>query len=633
MKKKVLFVLAVTTVLVLAFSAVAMAKYAGAFNRGGAGNDADALVGYLSWDNANAIYARDTGLSSPQSTIHGGYNTTSVKCAVCHSPHRATADDASTGYNSIEDHHLTNAGSCLNCHTTWGAGGSAKKIEAAEVAADRGPHHGLDCTMCHGGIHGGGASKFYMMDAWMLGGDSDTAIETAVANGNWSIGEGSPWASAPTSSGRNWARTNFLPLPASGVTNFGTDTVTETIDGVSRTWATNTTGYGYWWVNGDGRYWIGTGAEVARPVPAATATSRAKPAGVSGLAFSAAKAMATGYTCARCHENSHFAVNRWGYAEDHEVRQSTPSASLPITGHGTGAWMHDGGNPSCSPCHPDGAAGGYRLVTDSVGSGGWGDPTTGTGAAPATAAAYGCDQCHDMVGKATDSTAWPHGNRAIDVYEWSRPGAPGTAAVKTVKTLSTTSHNIWMYSYDIGVPGLTTNTQWEGTYNMPNLNGMTQAQWDALPAGPATTPGTQAYYEDLAADAEGNANGSRYLLATNGNPNYWNADFKVIENAVANTASNPGVINDSTCLKCHIAIDGRSVLSRTGTTATTPVNPGGASSHHHYFIDKDGKLSFISESGNSWNIGTEITDANGAVSDLDGQSHYIGHAQLIYLFK
>jgi hypothetical protein len=380
---------------------------------------------------------------------------------------------------------------------------------------------------------------------------------------------------------------------------------TFTADAAAATTNADKTGNGLWWINGDGRYDGGT----KRPVPAGSNTATIKPNGVNDIAYGAAKAMATGYTCAQegCHVNSHFAVNTWGYAEEHEVRGTNPAVEAAITGHGTGAWGHAGGQPSCAPCHPGGASGGYRINTD----GKWGDPDAGL--SPRTAMAFGCDQCHDMVGKATDSTAWPHGNRDIDVYEWSRPGGIPNPLSKTTKTLRTGSrNNLWMYAHSIGVPATEVGTQWEGNYDMTFETAM--GPDGAFGGGDDNpTPGEE---------AEANANGSRYLVSTGGNEAYWQGDFSVIEDGIEQSASNPGVVNDAICLKCHIPIDTASKAAANNGGDPLPLNPGGASSHHHYFINKDGKPATIPEEGNSWKVGTEETEG-----------HYTGHAQLIYLFK
>jgi hypothetical protein len=81
--KKALIVLVLAAALVFAFSGVAFAKYAGyGYNIDGTNH-----VGYLSWDGAVFANPAQAGQSP-----HGGYTANTVKCAVCHSAHRAATD-------------------------------------------------------------------------------------------------------------------------------------------------------------------------------------------------------------------------------------------------------------------------------------------------------------------------------------------------------------------------------------------------------------------------------------------------------------------------------------------------------------------------------------------------------------
>lgn len=83
----------------------------------------------------------------------------------------------------------------------------------------------------------------------------------------------------------------------------------------------------------------------------------------------AMKALATGYVCSPCHGNSTFAVATRGYASEISVDSTVTMA----TGHPSAAAQFYGHAPTC-------------------------------------------EKCHDLVGVATGSTAFPHANRGIDVY-------------------------------------------------------------------------------------------------------------------------------------------------------------------------------------------------------------------------
>ena len=403
MKKRTLIVVALAIVLALSFTTIATAKYAGAF-RGETTSTAGTAIkdeahGYLSWDGANTLWKANTGSLTDQVTAHGGYQTSSVKCAACHSAHRAAA--APVG----QDWHLTMGnGTCTNCHATWGGGGAKKVIEWANPnggtanpgMANGGPHNSFNCTRaCHtGGIHGDSSSDYNGVNAFLLGADKDAAIAAALAAGNVS---------------------NNLA-------------------------ATGTTGAG-WFVGG-------TTGTPANGEPAV---------GTNDVQFAAAKAMATGYTCNQsgCHTNSTFAVNSWGYGENQlDAVNSNP---VKLTGHGTGAWGHNGGQ-TCGPCHPGGASGGYRYAGTIAAA----NPARTDAKTWMTSQSYGCDQCHDMVGVATNTTAWPHANRLIEAYEWDATG--------TVSTVVATSGNLWMYDYTIGTtssnPGTMSATDRDNSFTL-----------------------------------------------------------------------------------------------------------------------------------------------------------------------
>jgi hypothetical protein len=137
----------------------------------------------------------------------------------------------------------------------------------------------------------------------------------------------------------------------------------------------------------------------------------------------------------------------------------------------------------------------------------------GAGSASTQAAhlsrAFGCDQCHDMVGVATATTAWPHGNSGALFYEWN------SSAVRT--TVDPGPGNLWMYSANVA--GYATAAAQSGT-NIPT------------PVNPSQT---------------------------------------IIRGAVG-TESTPGYINDGACMKCHIPTDDQSIKAMTGNPSATVDN-------------------------------------------------------------
>jgi hypothetical protein len=419
--KKTLFVLVLAIVLALSFSTVAMAKYAGyAYNNpvvvfvDGTTETttvANPLPGYLSWTGALTLAPDQTG-------PHGDYTATTVKCAVCHSVHRAASDRTTAGVGSHWD--LTPAGqSCIACHTASGANPTGRLVEWPSTYSLGGPHSRQNCMgACHSGVHGFKTSTYSAAAAFLLNPVLDAGLTAAIDTGN------------------------VKP----GVVD------ATTLDGVYST---------------------------------LTSTQKA-----------GNRAMVTGYLCAQsgCHGSSQFAVNTWGYAG---MRSAYPSSStatdIAFTGHSTAYAQHCGSGG----CH--------NVALNSSDS--------------------NCATCHDMVGVATNSTAWPHANRNISVYEWTRPDGVFTQTTKDV-----VAGNLWMYGGD-------------ATYRDASGEPTATAMWDGVAVGGGTINGYS---------------GTRVNTRT------------VIEGAVGFHDGHLGNINDSVCLKCH----GYAYWPTHGTIASTtdPLN-------------------------------------------------------------
>jgi hypothetical protein len=171
---------------------------------------------------------------------------------------------------------------------------------------------------------------------------------------------------------------------------------------------------------------------------------------ISAGEMAAGKANAAGYTCARegCHNSSMFAVNKWGFAA-----QRSDNATASVTGHrtnpGSGYFIPTsatGGRPKdntlCGPCHPGNPAGGYRAAATSAP----GEFIGTSDRKPQRAKAFGCDQCHDAVGVKTGTTAWPHGNSGIQVFEWE---TSQTNTMGAPVLTNTTGGNLWMYQGNV----------------------------------------------------------------------------------------------------------------------------------------------------------------------------------------
>jgi len=245
---------------------------------------------------------------------------------------------------------------------------------------------------------------------------------------------------------------------------------------------------------------------------------------VSPANYSAARSVATSYICSQsgCHTNTVMANLEWGVAFNREITGET-GVTAQATGHVLPALARSSNNsnyrgnnavPRCGPCHV-GAPAGFPADTD-------------PGANAISRIAYGCDQCHDMIGVATNSTAWPHGNRGIKVYEWvDSTDAGGTRTFERVET-DITAGNLWMYGGNIA---RATNQ----TVNATSHVSFADANWQVL---------------------RGVTSGSnpRTPPPTGGAP-------QTLDAAQTGAAANPGFggLTDGSCMKCHMATDSASL--------------------------------------------------------------------------
>ncbi|MDR1775163.1 MAG: hypothetical protein LBS17_01695 [Actinomycetes bacterium] len=485
--KKTLIILTLAVALVFAMATVAQAKYAGALENG-----VGTTGGYLSWGDAQKVMTANGVSAALKETPHGGYTTTTTKCSVCHSAHRATGS-ATVGV--IQDNHLTDGGAnaCLQCHTAWGSAKVDMLVEWSNNSNQHanGPHtHRGGCSACHtGGIHGVGTSQYGGMNAFMLGGETDALIAAE------------------------------LPLQAGRVTAGGNKVVD--IAGTSGNSALD------WFVNGT------TAPTMMGNMPSEFGT------GDTGL-YAAQLSLVTGYTCAKpgCHNNSVFGNTVWGQTYSRDT--TTTSSAHNATGHSTapGA-MNAGGDGSsahgCAPCHSGTVAGGYRYAGYSQAGIYYYSVTSLDGSENNSARAYGCDQCHDAVGKLTNSTAWPHSEFDITFWEWD--GNPGDTAADVVQSSFTTVDydqnyaggyrpSLWMYASNMAAIEESTSTgHWGGTVT-------------SIPANSPT-----GYVTKLA------------------DPSY-----KLMTDVIGPPTQRLGLLWDSACLKCHVAFDAKTVKA-TGDAA------------------------------------------------------------------
>ena len=172
--KKSLLVLALAVALVFAFAGSAFAV--GPFLTQSVMNGSD-YPGYVSW---TWVSNNTTGNGA---SPHGAYATTTNKCQVCHSVHRADPDGiALTAINGdlTTADKIDNYGeACTFCHRS----SSTFAISKVNTAADGSISPHGDCGRCHvGSPHGMGASQYDVLSARLINTKADAAITYDTTN-------------------------------------------------------------------------------------------------------------------------------------------------------------------------------------------------------------------------------------------------------------------------------------------------------------------------------------------------------------------------------------------------------------------------------------------------------------------
>jgi len=186
--KKTLIVVALAMAFVVAFSAAALAV-GPFFNTAGTGSTAfnANYPGYLRWS-----YAVNS-LTGAGTSPHGNYATSTNKCAVCHSAHRAVAGGAVLTAINDRTLYTTDAdgvGSTSPSGYTKGCGfchGHTPTFSVKQVGmgADGSISPHSNCNRCHiESPHGAGASVFANLKALMINEEPDEKIEFDLAAGN-----------------------------------------------------------------------------------------------------------------------------------------------------------------------------------------------------------------------------------------------------------------------------------------------------------------------------------------------------------------------------------------------------------------------------------------------------------------
>jgi len=551
---------------VLAFGSVAQATFRGwSPIRTQAEVDAGILQGYITFPEARVEMTRNGVSTALQNTAHGGYITTTTKCAVCHSAHRASGVNSNTERNIVtawsgqtpvfttittsagegtgaqstgdsvslanarNQFFLTAGGTtCSECHVSSGGQASRLLVEwggPAGYYTGGGPHGSAarGCTMCHNaGIHGLTSSRFNVMNVFMLGAtrgavrgtfnvDTSTPTTSGASTNTFENGRSRDAQIVAEINAGKVLRGGVLDIPASftfnGAPVFNRAPVAAASNGST------------WWADG---------TRALGPVGSAAP-------GTNDITYAAARSLATAYTCGEigCHRTSAMFNLNWGmgFTKDNQVRTGlsmSPNGTVEVTGHVLPSLRNGrgGNNQACGPCHAGNPAG---FPTAS----------TNAGRRDDTRRAYGCDQCHDMVGVATNSTAWPHGNRNIRVYEWDSAGVQHET--------TPAAGNLWMYGGSIA---RSINASGNGaTPIVGSFQGRTSVN---------------AGFADQSWTVLTGIGSGRYGLDTN-RPYDQSAGYAWA--GIGTTLNRNSGLTDGSCLKCHVAIDSASMSARGSVAA------------------------------------------------------------------
>ncbi len=133
--KKMLFIAVVAAIALMAIAAPAFA------DKGSFVTNAGSTAGsYIAWS---------TALNGTDTSPHGNYTTTTVKCAVCHAVHQASSTGEILLKTSVSD-------SCNYCHVSATSVYSQVYGEnPAYLTLDSNAHHTSTCGNCHS-VHGAG---------------------------------------------------------------------------------------------------------------------------------------------------------------------------------------------------------------------------------------------------------------------------------------------------------------------------------------------------------------------------------------------------------------------------------------------------------------------------------------------
>lgn len=189
--KKTLFVMALAVVLVFALAATALATSAKTWNYN---------QDYYSWGSwagagitsgGNATLGMGGGTGANNNTnqtagggVHSNYQTTTAKCGICHSVHRAKADgvkllNAATA--TCAGCHISGTSTVTNVVIAWGT--AAAPLAGPHSSATSALGAGCTARACHStSPHGANGSAYGLFASKLLSAGVDAAVAAAAAN-------------------------------------------------------------------------------------------------------------------------------------------------------------------------------------------------------------------------------------------------------------------------------------------------------------------------------------------------------------------------------------------------------------------------------------------------------------------
>lgn len=170
--KKATLIIALAAVMVLALGGTAFARGAEPANR--SSSYLAKGQSYISWSDAQTKMTAVGLDADDKATAHGNYSTTTVKCQVCHSAHKASA----TGSKLLQS---ASGASCVPCHV----GPTAVSNKKVSGGNRHGENSGCTNGYCHAvAPHGAGdISKYATLKTAMLTDHADTLLDAAIQSG------------------------------------------------------------------------------------------------------------------------------------------------------------------------------------------------------------------------------------------------------------------------------------------------------------------------------------------------------------------------------------------------------------------------------------------------------------------